>query len=570
MIKFKTLKYRNFLSTGNQFIELQLDRSPTTLITGGNGSGKSTMMDALFFSLFNKPFRNIKKNSLVNSINNGSLETDLTFSVGKKEYRIIRGIKPAKFEIYEDSVLLAQDAATKDYQKYLEDIILCGLNEKVFKQVVVIGSADYQPFMQLRTSDRREVIEELLDITIFSEMLSIVKENLSSFKGDLTGLDYKIIITKDAIALRKEAAKKQKIDVKKKKASIQLLIAKEKEDILYIQEATKKENTNRDIHIQKLTGAHILDNTISDLQKLLRDLKRTELQANNKITFFSENNNCPTCVQDIKNEHKDALVGEAGKKLNDVSDAIERITNELEKKESSKKIYTRIKSQLDVADKNIIINESKITTHKKLISHMEKEIANLNIGEVNGPTECSSLESTLINDTKDRIVLLEHQEYYSVVSSMLKDGGIKAKIIKQYIPIMNKVINEYLIRLGLPIEFTLDENFDEVIKSRFRDSFQYNNFSEGEKQRINIALLLAWRQIAKGKNTTNTNLLIFDETFDASLDASATEELLNMLLEIEDTNIFIISHKSDLSDKLRSHIEFEKNGNFTNMKLRPD
>ena len=571
MVIFQTLKYKNFLSTGNQFIEIKLNKSSTTLIAGTNGAGKSTILDAIFFALFNKPFRNIKKPQLVNSINERDLEVVLDFSIGKKEYKIIRGMRPKKFEIYENGTLVNQDADARDYQKFLEENILGGLNEKVFKQVVVIGSADYSPFMQLRAADRREVIEELLDITIFSEMLIIAKERLGVLKQQLMEMDYSIDLSNEKIKLREEVSAKHKEESKAKIKELQDKIDSEKEKIEKIKSVITDLEDKKSQLSEKYKGNDILRKSISDLQKLLSDLQSTKKSHSNKIAFFDGNDECPTCQQDIEKEHKEKLVSFSQSKLDDVDGAIERLKTELTKKEAFLDKFEKIQKTIQKYENKIYENNTDIKSSERYINRMQSEISSLEAPKEDHKETISTLRKEHKTLTDKRKSKLDEQAYYNVASGMLKDGGIKTKIIRQYVPLMNKIINDYLVRFGLPIEFTLDENFNEVIKSRYRDGFQYNNFSEGEKQRIDTALLLAWRQIAKAKNTTNTNLLIMDETFDSSLDGTATEELLNILLEMDKhTNIFIISHKQDLSDKLRSHIEFEKHGNFTRIKSQPD
>ena len=569
MIKFNNITYKNFLSTGDQPISIQLDRSPTTLIAGTNGSGKSTILDVIFFALFGKAFRNISKPRIVNSINNGHLEVVLDFTIGKKKYKIVRGMKPNKFEIYENDKLIDQDAASRDYQKYLEDSILGGLNEKVFKQVVVIGSADYTPFMQLRANDRREVIEELLDITIFSQMLDIAKERMSILRSELQDLDYAIDLSSEKIKLHEEVSQRAKTDNADKKKLLNEQIDEQKQKI---EACNNKIKEIQPVLVQlreKSKGYDLVSKSLEDLQSLSRDLNSTRNSHKKKLTFFTNNDKCPTCLQDITQQYKDKLKNLSKEKIDELSSAVDRVEEQVEKKLGYLEKFEKINDAINKSVKQIEDQQSQIRLHTQLIERIKQDIEGLEVKKPNEKiTKLRKENKQLIDDRQKK---LDEQQYYTVAAGMLKDGGIKTKIIRQYIPLMNKIINDYLVRFGLPIEFTLDENFTEVIKSRHRDSFQYNNFSEGEKQRIDTALLLAWRQIARAKNTTNTNLLIMDETFDSSLDAGATEELLNMLLEMDkNTNIFIISHKQDLSDKLRSHIEFEKQGNFTCVKKQPD
>ena len=572
MIIFERVSSKNFFSVGNQPVEILLNKSPTTLIVGHNGSGKSsTILDSIYFGLFGKPFRNINKPNVVNSLNGGDCVVEIDFTINNKKYRVIRGMKPNKFEIYENNKLIDQDAATRDYQKYLEENILGGLNERVFKQVVVIGSADYKPFMQLPAAQRREVIEELLDIKIFSQMLDIAKEKMSIIKESLREIDYNIELSQEKINIQKENRKKQKEENLAKKTQLQEKISIEQKNIEEYNSKIKESQIRKEDYIQKLSGQELVEKSIKDLNNLLNNLRNTLKTNKSTVDFFHDKDSCPTCKQNIAKEHKECIVKSSQDKIKEVQDAISRVDNELDKKQKYMDAFDKIQAAINKIDKIIYQFQSDISSSQKYITALQNEISDLSNSKIQSDSAdvLKDLEQSHVVLKNRRIELMEDRQYYEVASSMLKDGGIKTKIIRQYIPIMNKIINEYLVRFGLPIEFTLDEQFNEVIKSRYRDGFQYNNFSEGEKQRIDTALLLAWRTIAKSKNTTNTNLLIMDETFDSSLDAGATEELLNILLEMDKhTNIFIISHKSDLSDKLRSQIEFEKSGNFTRIKTR--
>lgn len=565
MIHFKSITYKNLLATGNQSITIRLDKSPTTLITGQNGAGKSTILDAIYFCLFGKPFRNINKPLLLNSINESDLETIIEFKANNKNYKVIRGIKPNVFEIYQDGKLIDQSSSVRDYQKHLEDNILGGLNEKVFKQVVIIGSADYKPFMQLRAAERREVIEELLDIKIFSQMLTIAKEKNSNIKSKLKNLDYDIDLLQDKIELREINNKKREKNTETKIKELQKKLKEENEKKKNY-ETKRQENIDKKLKIEAvLSNFPTVKKQLNDIESEKRNLNSKKNQYEETIEFFEKNDDCPTCRQSIDGSHKKNIVNDSEKEIQFLVENIEKYNDDI--KSVKEKIHKLEKMQ-DIKNK---LNESlyKINTEikysKKFIEKIEKEIEDIkNIKKDNHKITIGSLKDEKADKEKSRKKLLNESDYLDIASNLLKDGGIKTKIIKQYVPIMNKTINEYLIRFGLPVDFNLDESFNEVIRSRHRDNFQYNNFSEGEKQRIDISLLLAWRQIAKDKNTTNTNLLVLDEVFDASLDMNATEELLNILLSMnKTTNIFVISHKSDLEDKLRSHIHFEKHGNFT-------
>ena len=570
MLIFKKVKYKNFLSVGNQPIEIILNKSPTTVITGQNGSGKSSaLLDTIHFALFGKAFRNINKPALVNSINGGNCVVELEFSVGQKEYKIVRGIKPTVFEIYENTRLVNQDAASRDYQQYLIDNILGGLNETVFKQVVVIGSADYRPFMQLSASSRREVIEELLDIKIFSSMLDLAKDKMSALKESLADMDYHISICEEKIRLQKENKNKIISSGKEKISDLNLKIATEEKKIESINISIQEYQSKKDAALLKLSGFDILEKAVSDLDKLLHNLKHQSGGVSSNIDFFESKHECPTCLQQIQDHHKSKILDDLTAKQSRIVESIEKVEKSLSEKRESLSKFQKISKLISQIDAKIYQLQSDISFSNKYIKTLVAEIDSISNQLSETHNADTALENELIVLKNKRVEYLEQRQYYDVVCGLLKDGGIKTKIIKQYIPLMNSHINGYLNRLGLPIEFTLDEQFNEVIKSRYRDAFSYANFSEGEKARIDTALLLAWRQIAKSKNTINCNLLILDEVLDGHLDNYAREELVNILMEMgKGTNIFVISHVSadQLVDKFRSVIVFEKQGNFSRIK----
>jgi len=527
----------------------------------------SSILDTIYFGLFGKPFRNINKPGVINSINNGDLVVTLEFTVNKKDYKIIRGMRPNIFEIYENDNLINQESATKDYQKFLEDSILGGLNERVFKQVVIIGSADYKPFMQLSSAHRREIIEELLDIKIFSQMLDVAKEKNSILKESIKDIDYKIDLEEAKINIEKTNQQKKKLANKNKAQEFADLILKEEQAIKVIDDKISSIKETNIEYKNKLTPQSLVQSSVTDLRQLLSNLK-SSLKTNKSILeFFNSNESCPTCKQNITHDHKSPILLESSKKVTDISEAITKVESEIEKKQKILDTFDKISAAVRKNTDEISKLEIHKSNHVRFISSYKQEIVALNTITEEIASDLDKYIKSCDDLKHSRKALHEERTYYEAVLNMLKDTGIKSRIIKQYIPVMNKIINDYLIRFGLPIEFTLDEQFNEVIRSRYRDGFQYNNFSEGEKQRVDLSLLFAWRQIAKTKNTTNTNLLILDETMDSSLDANATEELLNLLLQMDkNTNIFLISHKQDLSDKMRSIIEFEKVGNFTRIK----
>ena len=564
MIFFRNVKWKNLLSTGNYFTEIKLDNASNTLIVGNNGSGKSTMLDALCFALFGKAFRNINKPNLVNSINNKDTVVEVEFDTNGKSYKIVRGIKPNIFEIYQDSVLLNQDASVRDYQDYLEKFIL-KLNYKSFTQIVILGSASFTPFMQLSAADRRAIIEDLLDIQIFSSMNTVVKDKLSNNKDLISNTKHNIDVNQKIYEV-----KKQHDDEMKEDRTIRI-----KE---YDAEISNNSQILQTLHAditelsQKISG--LIDSTVSQTEIESKIKKYTKLESQiesnvskflSNIDFFKSNGSCPTCRQEIALEFKESEIGSLNVKVADCQTGLSDLRNKMEAEQGRlnaiKEVQKEIqKLQVEMATKNTTIKEVQ-----KYIKRLQNEIKELqNTQDTQDSTELKQLEDNLKSLTEELKRLLDEKSYYEVASTLLKDSGIKTKIIKQYLPIINKLVNKYLASLDFFVNFTLDESFKEVIKSRHRDEFSYHNFSEGEKQRIDMALMLTWRAIAKLKNSANTNLLILDEVFDSSLDTSGTEELMKILHMLEDVNLFVISHKGDiLHDKFINVIKFDKLKNFS-------
>lgn len=567
MILFQKVRWRNFLSTGANFTEIVLTKSPNTLIIGQNGAGKSTILDALCFGLFGKPFRKINKPQLLNSINQREAVVEVEFTIGKKNYKVIRGIKPNMFEIHCNGVLLNQDATAKDYQDVLENSIL-KLNFKSFTQVVILGSASFTPFMQLSAIDRRTLIEDLLDIQIFSSMNNILKTKMSDIKDRTSSTNYNISLTEEKIDLQlqniEENKKLNEEEIQKKQVEIEQSnqqITKLESDIKLIQKHV-------DVLLKKISDEASISLKLKKLFQLEAKIE-TNIKKNEKdIEFYENNDNCPTCKQHIDEHHKEEEITERKNKVTTQKTGLSEIEAEVQK------LNTRI-TEIEKINKNIVDHNNEIVSHNstlaalnKYITKLNKEISELskkknNLEEVNEKLKELRVELEQYNKAKESLVVEKH--YYEFSSTLLKDTGIKTKIIKQYLPIMNKLINKYLSAMDFFVNFNINENFEETIKSRHRDEFGYANFSEGEKMRIDLALLFTWRQIAKLKNSTNTNLLILDEVFDSSLDTGGTEEFLKLIHEMgTDTNIFVISHKGDqLFDKFRSIVRFEKKGNFS-------
>jgi DNA repair exonuclease SbcCD ATPase subunit len=567
MIVFKSVSWKNFLSTGNSPNKVLLNKSQTTLIIGKNGEGKSTILDALCFSLFGKPFRNVNKGQLVNSINNKNCLVEVEFDINGKEYKIIRGIKPNVFEIWCENEMINQDAASRDYQKILEQQIL-RLNYKTFTQVVILGSASFVPFMQLSSSQRREVIEDILDIRIFSTMNSLLKEKAQETKDAISRTESEIKSAKDKVESQQTIiktiteAKTESINniLSKISANNAEILQTEGEIELIVSEIiTLKASIN-----DKDNVTEDIDKAKSIRSKLLQKIETCE----NHSEFFNEHDVCPSCDQTIAEEYKEKIVQDLNAKMLDNNAKIgelESVLNGLNEKLSE---INKVTGQ--ITDKNIELStrNSTITLLNKQIRELEAETQRVksdttNIDEEKG--KLKELAQDALNKITQKNQLQEHRNIEEVANVLLKDTGIKTAIIREYLPAMNKLINKYLNAMDTYIHFELDEAFNEKIKSRFRDEFTYASFSEGEKMRIDLAILFTWRQIAKMKNSVNTNLLLLDEIFDSSLDTAGTDYFLTLMNQFgENSNIFVISHKGDqLFDKFRSVIKFEKRNDFS-------
>ena len=567
MIFFKTLRYKNFLSTGNTFTEICLSKNQTTLIVGENGAGKSTILDALSFAMYNKPFRKINKPQLMNSINKKDLVVELEFDVGSNKYKIIRGLKPNIFEVYQNNNMISQDADNRDYQEILERQIL-KLNHKSFCQVVVLGSASFVPFMQLPAASRREVIEDLLDIQIFSTMNSLLKEKISTNSTKIMDVEYQYDLTSEKIAMQHQyiVAMQKNNDEQVDKLKVELKQYMERI------ESEKSTITSLDGQI----GA--LNEQINDqdqVNKKSKKLQVLETQLNDKlaklkgeIEFFNLHDSCPTCKQDIDDGFKCETVATKESQIQETSGGVEQLKQEIQN------IQDRIQTIANISSQITSFNIEKIT-HTNTISGLLAQCkkAAKDIEELQKKTEdfvlnddkMKELEQTIGTLAEQKGELLRDKDAFAVAAIVLKDNGIKARIIKQYIPVINKLINKYLAAMDFFVNFELDENFNETIKSRFRDEFSYASFSEGEKMRINLAILFTWRAVAKLRNSASTNLLIMDEVLDGSLDSNGTDEFLKIINTLtQDTNTFIISHKVDqLVDKFSNVLKFEKHKNFS-------
>ena len=567
MINFKYVRWKNFLSTGNQFIEIQLDKNPTTLIIGENGAGKSTILDALCFGLFGKPFRTISKNQLVNSVNNSSTSVEVEFTIGTRHYKVIRNIKPNKFEIYQNDKLMSLEANVRDYQKILEQQIL-KLNYRSFTQVVILGSSTFVPFMQLRSTHRREVVEEILDIQIFSTMNVLLKQKMKSVIEELREIEYQYDIISEKISLQENYID----DIQKNKDDI----IKEKESAFNTNKYHIKEKTEE---IESLEGDNKLlaDDLIGEEQNKekrskLKDISVTlndKFDRNRKMIFFlKDNDDCPTCKQHIDETFKSETIKEKNEQQKELSKGLTKLHDQLERLDTYVDTHRAARKFIRENDIEIAKLKSSVAELEKFNAKLQQEINILTSGTVSedDTKKLDRYKRDEIKIERQKSDLKDEKSYLDAIKVILQDTGIKTKIIKQYLPVMNNLINKYLTSMEFYVNFTLNENFEETIKSRYRDEFTYSSFSEGEKMRIDLSLLFTWRAIAKMKNSANTNLLILDEIFDSSLDGTGTDEFLKILNTLGDENVFVISHKQDvLADKFKSTIKFEKVKNFSHV-----
>lgn len=567
MIHFQKVRWRNFLSTGNAFTEIQLDERPTTLIIGENGSGKSTLLDAICFALFGKPYRNVNKPQLVNTINNKNCVVEIEFNIGNKQYKIIRGMKPNLFEIWVNNQLINQDAASRDYQKYLEDNIL-KLNYKSFTQIVILGSASFTPFMQLPAAARREVIEDILDIKIFSSMNVVLKEKITELKTKLSDVENKITLAKNKAEMQQEYIKTLQDDRDARITDIQNKINEATHEILERQALLQHLDDRRSDYFNNISDSHTVNEAVSDLFQQLREIETSASGLEKEISFYHNNDTCPKCKQGIEHHFKHNIITERSDELGSLKTTMDNIREKQTTLQNRLNEIAQINKEISVLNEKMNTVKNEISSNERFIMRLELEKAEVSKNVGNIEVEKAKLKD-LAKDTlvvvKERSELHEQSDYYDIASILLKDSGIKTKIIRQYLPAINKLVNKFLTAMDFFVQFTLDEKFDEVIKSRYRDDFSYESFSEGEKQRIDLALLFTWRTIAKLKNSASTNLLILDEVFDSSLDNSATDYVMNLLNTLGDgTNVWVISHKGDqLFDKFTHIVKFTKRQNFS-------
>ena len=566
MISFKRIRYKNFLSTGNTPIEVELNKSHTTLIVGNNGSGKSTLLDALCYALFNKPFRIIKKDQMVNTINQGDSLVEVEFDVGTNEYMIRRGIKPNIFEIYQNDKLLNQDASSIDYQKYLEQNIM-KLNYRSFIQVVILGSSAYEPFMKMKPRYRREVVEEILDIRVFGLMDLILRSQQSDLQKNLTEVRHQAELIKTKYETEAKHLKSLEDQGTDFQTHRQKLLDKNSTDSHNYEKKIQELNESIAVQKERVKDKLKVDMQYSKLQKLETKIE-TNLSTHKKtLEFFQQNDNCPTCTQPIDKQFKEEKCKHEHATISKLSTGLSELVEELTKQEEKVVEFGKISNKIQ--DMNV--EKAKINTSlenlKKHSDQIHQDISmaqNNDIESIKIDLENMQGQLKVAEEELDKVT--EQKKYVDVLREILNDKGAKAQIIKKYLPIMNQLINQHLQSMDFYVNFNLDEEFNETIKSRFRDTFNYNSFSEGEKMRIDLALLFTWRQIAKMKNSTNTNLLMLDEIFDSSLDGQGMDDFFKIIKAFEKENIFIISHKGDiLFDKFTNIIKYEKYKNFTRL-----
>jgi len=566
MIVFRAIRWKNLLSTGNNFTEIRLDANTNTLIVGKNGSGKSTLLDALCFGLFGKAFRNINKPNLLNSINDKECIVEIEFDSEGKSYKVIRGIKPNTFEIYCNKVLLNQEASSRDYQEYFERFIL-KLNYKSFTQIVILGSASFVPFMQLSAADRRAIIEDLLDIQIFSTMNGLAKDRLAENKEIITTKRNQIELIQEKCNIHKKHLEDIEQDVENRIKAYDEEISNNREIIQKLHANVSSLLVTSANHQEHVANKNSVETKLKTITKLESQIEGNISKFRKDISFFQQNDNCPTCRQEIALGFRDIQIETLTKKVTECEQGLKDIEAKILEEQTNLNEISEIQKliqgiQIQIAKDNVTISECE-----KYIKKIEKQISELRNNTKSKEKEnvqIHKMESDLENLESELKKITEEKRYYEVATNLLKDTGIKTKIIKQYLPVINKLVNKYLTSLDFFVNINLDESFKETIKSRHRDEFSYNNFSEGEKQRIDMALMLTWRAVAKLKNSANTNLLILDEIFDASLDASGTEELMKLLHLLEDVNLFVISHRGDiLQDKFSNVVKFEKIKNFS-------
>ena len=568
MILFEKIRWKNFLSTGNQYTEINFTNHPTNLIIGTNGSGKSTMLDALTFSLFGKPFRKINKPQLINSVNEKDCLVEVEFSIGNTNWKVVRGIKPNVFEVHRDGTVLDQSAAVLDQQKWFEQNVI-KMNYKSFTQIVILGSSTFVPFMQLTATNRRDVIEDLLDIRIFSSMNNLMKDKIREVKDQIKVLDLKKESLLDKVKMQKnfieEIESRGKDNIKQKEDKIQGLL-NEENDLMNACEGMNEELLSIENRLEKHSGATEKLRTLGNLKGKISN-KVSSITKEHK--FFTQNTVCPTCMQDIEETFRINRINDAQNKAKELQSGYKELEKAINKEEERERQFTALSKEITALTHGISQNNTKIAGCQRQVRDLESEIQRITDQLANKSSENEKLATFKDNLKTTYDELAQRKDtinYYDFSYSLLKDGGVKTKIIKKYLPLINQQVNKYLQLMDFYINFSLDEEFNETVQSPIHDKFSYSSFSEGEKMRIDLALLFTWREVARMKNSVNTNLLIMDEVFDSSLDGFGTEEFLKIIrFVIKDANIFVISHKESLHDKFADVIRFDKVKGFSRM-----
>lgn len=568
MIKFKKLKWRNLLSTGQYFTEINLVKTDTTLICGENGAGKSTMLDALCFVLFGKSYRSVNIPQLVNTINQKDLLVEIEFNIGQDDYKVVRGLVPKVFEVYKNGKMIDQDAKSKDYQRMFEEQIL-RMTYKAFCQVIILGSANYVPFMRLTAAERRSIVETILDINVFSTMNTILKSKVSQSRDELIEVEGKLSVIKERISIQKKYMDERSKDEKDltEKYEAEIKEAEEKATVLEAEISVLREKI--DLHLSDIVDKTTIEKTKNNLESVMRQLNSKTKNLNTSVDFYDKNDTCPTCTQHIEQEFKDSMIATLNTKKQEIEKAIININTSLSDTDKQLEKIAGIIRIMKVTENAIQERKSELSGYRKF---NEKTKQKLNEAKSNTKDDTQEKETLAIYEGEEdegissRKDIIDTQHHYGIAATLLKDSGIKSRIIKHYIPIINKIINQYLTQMGMFVNFNLDEEFNETILSRHRDSFTYASFSEGEKKKIDLALLFAWRSIAQMKNSVSTNLLMLDEVLDGSLDDAACESFLDILKGIDtDTNVFVISHKPKelLESKFSRILTFVKKNNFS-------
>ena len=568
MILFEKIRWKNFLSTGNQYTEIELDSNSTTLIVGTNGAGKSTVLDALTFSLFNKPFRKISKGQLINTVNEKDCRVEVEFSIAETQWKVVRGIKPNLFEIHRNGICMDQFSAVNDQQKWLEQNVI-KMNYKSFTQIVILGSSSFVPFMQLTATNRRDVIEDLLDIKIFSSMNSLIKDKMRGLREEIRTLELKKESLNDKVKMQTEfiteLEQQGKNRIQENNTKINNLFG---ESDNYVKINEDLENSVHDLtkEQEKVTGA---TEKLRKLGTIKGTLSNKVATITKKHKFFEENTVCPTCKQEIEELIRLNNIGDAQDKIKELQSGYQELEEAIKKEEEREHHFTKLSKEITTLTHGISKNNTHISGCQRQIRDLESEIQKLTEQLANRNTEHENLESFKDNLGKTYEALASKKDtinYHDFSYSLLKDGGVKSKIIKKYLPLINQQVNRYLQMMDFYINFTLDEEFNETVQSPIHDNFSYASFSEGEKMRIDLALLFTWREVARYKNSVNTNLLIMDEVFDSSLDGFGTEEFLKIIrFVIKDANVFVISHKTGMDDRFGNVLKFEKIKGFSRL-----